>query len=305
MTDHALVHAVVVTYSPDLDALDALLAALVPQVRATWVIDNGPGTPDLAALARRHGARLHALGHNAGIARAQNVGLELALDDGATHVLLSDQDSVPEPTMVDHLLDGLGRGERQERGPVGAVGPIAGDVRSGSEELVYVPRRWGPRRARPADVDADGLVDAAFLIASGCLLPADVVRDVGPMNADWFIDHIDLEWGLRARAGGYRLLAVTDARLDHSLGDRLVKIPGRAQEVHVHSPVRTYYLARNTILLVRSGLLPAAWRVGYVVWLAKYAAFNVVAVPGRIERARRMMRGVADGLLRRTGPAAS
>jgi rhamnosyltransferase len=287
------VHAVVVTYSPDLDALGALLAALTDQVAATWVIDNGPGAPGLATLAGRHGARLHALGHNAGIARAQNVGIELALDEGATHVLLADQDSVPGSAMVDELLAGIDRGERQGRGPVGAVGPLAGDVRSGSEELVYVARRWGPRRAGPGVVDADGLVEAAFLIASGCLVPADVLREVGPM------------WGLRARRGGYRLLAVTAARLDHSLGDRLVKIPGRAQEVHVHSPVRTYYLARNTILLLRSGLLPPAWRVGYAVWLAKYAAFNVVAVPGRIERARRMMRGVADGLLRRTGPAAS
>ncbi|MGC5616609.1 glycosyltransferase family 2 protein [Georgenia sp. Z1491] len=295
--------AVVVTYSPDLDRLDPLVAGLGEQCASVVVVDNGPGGSGLADLCERRGAELVALGGNTGIAHAQNVGIERAVSAGATHVLLSDQDSLPAPDMVPELLAGLERGAEQGRGPVGAVGPVAGDVRSASEELVYVPRRWGPRRALPTDVDDDGLIDAAFLIASGCLLPAAALHDVGAMNDDWFIDHVDLEWGLRARRAGYRLLAVTSARLDHSLGDSLVKLPGRAQEVHVHSAFRTYFLARNTVLLLRSGLLPPAWAVGYAVWLGKYVAFNSLVVPGRIDRFRRMMRGVADGVLGRTGPA--
>ncbi|MGC5628442.1 glycosyltransferase family 2 protein [Georgenia sp. Z1344] len=295
--------AVVVTYSPDLERLDPLLTALGAQCARVVVVDNGPGGSGLEAACERHGAELVALGENTGIANAQNVGIERAVADGATHVLLSDQDSLPAPDMVAELLAGLDRGEGQGRGPVGAVGPVAGDVRSETEELVYVSRRWGPRRARPDEVDDDGLIDAAFLIASGCLVPAAVLERVGPMNADWFIDHVDLEWGLRARRAGYRLLAVTTARLDHALGDSLVKLPGRAQEVHVHSAFRTYFLARNTVLLLRSGLLPPAWAVGYAVWLGKYVAFNSLLVPGRIDRARRMMRGVVDGVLGRTGPA--
>lgn len=298
-----VVGAVVVTYSPDLERLDPLLGALAAQCAGVVVVDNGPGGPELEAACERAGAELVALGENTGIAHAQNVGIERAVAAGATHVLLSDQDSLPAPDMVAELLSGLERGREQGLGPVGAVGPVAGDVRSESEELVYVARRWGPRRALPADVDADGLVDAAFLIASGCLVPADVLSRVGTMNAEWFIDHVDLEWGLRARRAGYRLLAVTSARLDHSLGDSLVKLPGRAQEVHVHSAFRTYFLARNTVLLLRSGLLPPAWAVGYVVWLGKYVAFNSLLVPGRIDRARRMMLGVVDGIVGRTGPA--
>ena len=293
--------AVVVTYRPDVARTRDLLGALAAQCGHVVVVDNGsPAAGELAAACAAAGAELVALPGNEGIARAQNVGIERAAALGAQAVLLSDQDSMPAPDMVDRLLAGLGRATAAGH-RVAAVGPVSSDTRSTTEQMVYVVRRWGPRRARP-DEARDGLVEAAFLIASGCLVTAEALAAVGPMNEAWFIDHVDLEWGLRARRQGLDLLAVTDARLDHELGDRLARVPGRAQEVHVHAPVRNYYLARNTVLLVRSRLMPPAWSVGYVVWLAKYAAFNLVALAPRRERAAMLARGLRDGLLGRTGP---
>jgi rhamnosyltransferase len=267
------------------------------------VVDNGSpaGVRDeLAAACDAVSAELVPLERNEGIARAQNIGIARARSAGADAVLLSDQDSLPAPDMIDRLL--AGRDRARDRGlRVAAVGPVSSDTRSTTEQMVYVTRRWGPRRARPEEAQ-DGLVDAAFLIASGCLVDVAALDAVGAMNEAWFIDHVDLEWGLRARRVGYHLLAVTDARLDHQLGDRLTKLPGRAQEVHVHSPVRTYYLVRNTVLLIRSGLMGLAWRLGYAVWLAKYLAFNALLATPRRRRVALMARGLRDGLRRRTGP---
>ncbi|WP_123914017.1 glycosyltransferase family 2 protein [Georgenia muralis] len=293
--------AVVVTYRPDLARTRLLLEALAAQCGRVVVVDNGSSvTAALAEVCAHAGAELVPLPVNEGIARAQNVGIERATTLGAWAVLLSDQDSMPAPDMVDRLLDGLRRATAAGL-RVGAVGPVSSDTRSATEQMVYVARRWGPRRARPEEAH-DGLVEAAFLIASGCLVTVEALAAAGPMNEAWFIDHVDLEWGLRARRHGFDLLAVTDARLDHELGDRLARVPGRAQEVHVHAPVRNYYLARNTVLLIRSGLMPLGWSVGYVVWLAKYAAFNLVAVAPRRARATMLARGLRDGLLGRTGP---
>jgi rhamnosyltransferase len=297
-----VVVAVMVTYEPTPDLSGPLLEALTAQVDRVIVVDNG-STPGLAGplvtQAERLGAEVLLLGANRGIATAQNVGIRRARELGAGAVLLSDQDSLPAPDMVETLLSGLDRA--RARGVlVAAVGPVSTDTRSADEQMVYVPRRWGPRRARPDDVHG-GLIDTAFLIASGCLADMAALEAVGAMNDDWFIDHVDLEWGLRARAAGYHLFAVTDARLDHELGDRLTKLPGRAQEVHVHSPTRTYYLTRNTVLLVRSDLMGWRWRVGYVVWLAKYVAFNSLLVGQRRQRVALMWRGLRDGLAGRTG----
>jgi rhamnosyltransferase len=98
------------------------------------------------------------------------------------------------------------------------------------------------------------------------------------------------------------MYGVPTARLGHHLGDRTVRLPGRRHGVHIHSPVRNYYMSRNTLLLVRSGLLPPAWRVGYVFWIIKYAVFYVLMIRPRWERCRLLVRGLADGLRGRTGP---
>ncbi|MPV38978.1 glycosyltransferase family 2 protein [Georgenia subflava] len=303
MTDEPTVVAVVVTHRPRPELVTPLLEALAAQCAHVVVVDNGSSAQavaDLRASGARLGVDVVALASNEGIAHAQNVGIARARELDADWVLLSDQDSLPAADMVEQLLAGARRATaRGDR--VAAVGPVSSDTRSSTEQMVYVSRRWGPRRARPDEVH-DGLVDAAFLIASGCLIEAAALDEVGGMNADWFIDHVDLEWGLRARRAGYGLYAVTDAHLDHELGDRLTKLPGRAQEVHVHSPVRTYYLTRNTVLLIRSGLMSRAWSVGYVVWLAKYVAFNSLLAAPRRRRIPLMVRGLRDGLRGRVGP---
>ena len=298
----AHVVAVVVTFLPEAAALTQLLDALTPQVGHVVVVDNGSPLESITAIRRAlHGTagELVALPENMGIAAAQNVGIARALALGATHVMLSDQDSLPSPDMVDELLDGLARAVAAGS-PVGAVGPLTVDDRHPGASLLFAARRWGPRRA---DLPSDprGLVPVAFLIASGCLIPVEVLADVGPMREDWFIDHIDLEWGLRARRSGYSLFGVVSARLDHRLGDRLVRLPGRERELHIHSATRNYYMARNTVLLIRSGLLPLAWQLGYVAWITKYAGFYVLAVAPRTHRARLLLAGFADGVLGRTG----
>lgn len=293
-----------VTYRPPLTATETLLHALASQVGALLVVDNGSESSDLAALrkcAEAVGAEVLSLETNRGIAAAQNVGIRRARDLGMTSVLLSDQDSLPAPDMVDRLLDGLERA-RASGLRVAAVGPVTVDERNAGAPLVFSDHRWGPRRA---DVPATpgALVETTFLLASGCLVDLAAIDDVGPMNEDWFIDHIDLEWGLRARRRGYHLFAVVGAVLGHSLGDRTQHIPGRERDVHIHSPIRNYYMARNTLLLVRSRLMPRAWRIGYLAWIAKYAVFYGIAVRPRAFRARLMARGLADGVRGRTGPA--
>ncbi|WP_136313931.1 glycosyltransferase family 2 protein [Actinomyces procaprae] len=294
-----VVVAVVVTFNPDHDVTE-LLRVLDQQCDRVLVVDNGSSAAVLSRIedaAASTGAELLALGGNRGIAAAQNVGIARARELGASHVLLSDHDSLPAPGMVKRLLRGF-----DSTGRVAAVGPLPQEERAGADQLVYVRRRWKPGRATPAELDTD-LLDVAFLIASGCLVSMAALDAVGAMDESLFIDHVDLEWGLRAHRAGYRLLVAPAAGLHHSLGDDVVMLPGRSQPVHVHGPARNYYLARNTIALVRRrALMPWRWRVRYVYWLAKYTAFNGL-LPDRAKERRRMLRqGIRDGLRGRSGP---
>ena len=240
------------------------------------------------------------LGVNRGIAAAQNVGIEHALRLGATHVLLSDDDSLPAPDMVERLVTAIRSPEPPGR--VAAVGPVTIDPRTGTAPLVFTDQRTGPRRI-PALPTKDGeQVDVAFLIASGCLIDVAALREVGTMNADLFIDHVDLEWGVRARTAGWSLRVVIGAELTHSLGDGTRPVPWRSRAVHIQAPMRNYFMVRNTVWLIRGRLLPSAWRRGYSWWLTRYIGYYVLAVRPRRQRTRLMAAGLLDGLRGRLGP---
>jgi rhamnosyltransferase len=299
--------AVVVTYRPDTAALATLLEALGPQVEQVVVVDNGtPGDDVRRTLATAlPGARLVELGANRGIAAAQNRGIETARALGASHVLLSDQDSVPAPDMVRRLLAALDDAAGSPAGRLVAVGPVTVDERTGAAPLVFTAQRSGPRRAPELPTEDGALVDVPFLIASGTLIDVAVLDEVGPMDESLFIDHVDLEWGMRAQRAGLRLAVVIGARLSHSLGDDTRRVPWRSRHVHVQSVERSYYMVRNTLVLVRGDLLPAAWRRGYLLWLVRYVGFYVLAVPPRLRRLRLMVRGAGDALRGRTGPLTS
>ena len=295
--------AVAVTYEPDLAAFRDLLGALTPQVTRVVVVDNGtpePALGELSAIVAGAEGIFEPLGDNLGIAAAQNTGIERAEALGATHVLLSDDDSLPAPDMVDRLVAAIRC--PSPAGRVAAVGPVTIDPRTGTAPLVFTDQRTGPRRIPELPTTDGAQAEVAFLIASGCLVDVAALRDVGPMNAELFIDHVDLEWGVRARRAGWSLRVVVGAQLTHSLGEGTRPVPWRSRAVHIQAPVRNYYMVRNTVWLIRGTLLPAAWRRGYVWWIARYIGYYLLAVAPRWRRARLMAAGLWDGLRGRLGP---
>ncbi len=330
------VTAVVVTHHPDIAQLVQLLDILHAQVGQVVIVDNGSGPALAAALAPalsvrgREGWELLRKRDNLGIAAAQNLGAERALArPGCQYVLLCDQDSLPAPCMVQQLRAALLAPPAAGAAPLAAAGPWTVDQRSGARAVLVVDRGRGPRRwlppplqtspqaplqtpapapqARPAPgtaapIGAASLFDVALLIASGSLLPAAVLQRLRGMRGDYFIDHVDTEWCLRARAAGYRLAVVPAAQLRHRLGDtvRTVWFFGRRQ-VAWHTPLRDYYMFRNTLLMLRDLTLSDAWR-RHLLWrLLQYAAYFLVLGDQRVLRLRRMLLGLRHGRSRSAG----
>lgn len=293
----ASVIAIVVTYQPDLAALQRQFEALAPQVAAVAIVDNG-SRDDLAAwlAAQPAAGAAHAvlpLGTNRGIAAAQNAGIAWARERSASHVLLMDQDSLPAPRMVAALLAASGA-----QPSVAAVGPRYLDIRQDNPPPFI--RVEGLRLRRLACEPGRPVVPVDYLIASGCLIPMAALDVVGTMREDLFIDYVDIEWGLRARSAGLQSYGACEAAMSHSLGDAPVHFAGRA--IPVHSPLRHYYHVRNAVLLYREPWVPLNWKLvdGWRL-LLKFGFYSLMTVP-RWRHFTMMLRGAWHGLRGRVGP---
>jgi rhamnosyltransferase len=292
--------AVIVTYFPVPHEIGRLIEAIAPQVARVIVVDNTPGDGTLPV----HGqsAEVIRVGSNVGLAKGQNIGIQRARAIGATHVMLFDQDSEPTPHMVQTLLAAVY--EIESRGVrVAAVGPRWLD-RSTREAAPFIRVGWtGLRHVRRQDA-AGGLIDVDFLIASGSLIPTRVLEDVGTMDEVLFIDHVDIEWAFRAAARGYKLYGVNDAVLFHNLGESRRRVwLGKWWKVPVHSPLRNYYFARNTILVDRRPYVGWRWRFSSCLRLGALGLCFATQVPPRLPRIKAFLLGVRDGLVGRGGPA--
>ncbi|MBA2964828.1 MULTISPECIES: glycosyltransferase family 2 protein [Ramlibacter] len=295
--------AVIVTYHPDLPTVERLLGLLRDEVQSVFVVDNGSSEQvlerlDAAAVAA--GAVVVRLGRNRGIAAAHNEGIALASRAGLDYVLLFDHDSLPEPGMAAGLL-AAHETHNKEGQRVAGVGAMWVDQRSGRRGRFYRIRRG---RIVGMDLADDApAVEVDFLISSGSMLSLEAVRAIGAMREDFFIDHVDTEWCLRARRAGWLLYGVPAAQISHALGDSTRRVwLGRWREVALHSPERNYYEVRNTFLLLRTPGIGANWTVALLMRVAQQLVFYGLGVAPQGRRIARMARGMRDGLLGRGGP---
>lgn len=292
--------AVVVSYHPQPQQLAALLASLASQVRHVVLIDNGSGVETqrtLQALAQNGAIDFIPQSVNGGIAQAQNAGIEFALRRGSDFVWLMDQDSLPQPGTLTTLLSAL----VQLPARTAAVGPCFVDRRTGQQSH-FVRFRHGLLKRQPQAAGQE-IVPVDFLIASGMLIPAQVLRVVGLMDEGLFIDHVDTEWCLRAGAAGYRLFGVTQARMAHELGDGSIRLGvfGRRAFPN-HHPLRYYYGTRNVLLLLRHGYIPLLWRITLLLRGLLISVCGLLLLPKKLLRIKMMVRGLVDGMARRVGP---
>lgn len=306
-----LVIAIVITYNPREAELLDLLRALHTQVGHTIVVDNASQS-NISSIVGSLGfikSEVLIMPTNIGIAAAQNAGIERAMRIGASHILLSDQDSLPAVNMVDELLYAIMNYSRTyPYKKIAAAGPATVDSRSGKlatfvVENAGLPQRWKfPKDATKIPAH----LEVGFLIASGTLIPIDAFKDIGMMQSSYFIDHVDTEWCFRAKAAGYILLGIPLARLKHSLGDTVKQIWFfGTRQVMYHTPQRDYYMFRNTLLMLRQTRMSMIWKLHFLFRIFQFAAYFLVFANQRRYRSFCMLKGLMHGYLGTSGPLKS
>lgn len=302
LTNEFNIVAVIVTYQPKFEPLNQLLTALIHQVDQIVIIDNASDV-SIEAWQTQHQivkTKIITLKENQGIASAHNIGILWAQNIGAEFVLLMDQDSIPALNMVETLrLAYLQAVTHFNKQPI-AAGPICIDTRSSRKSFFVieqngVPMRWRLKSNLPP---YDFLNEVSFLISSGTLINLKALLNTGGMRSNYFIDHVDTEWCFRARAKGYVLLGVPNANMKHTLGDKVKNIWFFGwRQVSYHTPLRDYYMFRNTLLLFRDVKTTLLWRF-YLIWrLMQFLIYFLIFSSQRLHRLYLILLGIKHGLL--------
>ncbi|HEY0342910.1 MAG TPA: glycosyltransferase family 2 protein [Steroidobacteraceae bacterium] len=279
--------AAIVTYFPQPESA-ANLTALAAQVGRLLVIDNGSSPETLQPVesaARDVGATVVHLGSNFGIAKALNTGLQLAGERGYRWLATFDQDSHPDPQMLQEMGAAFAAYPGSDR--VGLIAPVHVDRRAG---IVVSDRR------REESGPTWHVIRTTM--TSGNLVNIDAAMKVGGFDDSLFIDYVDNEFCLRLRRRGYRVLEAPRAQLSHALGNMELRNLGilRAGITH-HAALRRYYITRNRLLVWQQyWRCEPAWVLRDMRRFLSESAGIVFFEKDTAAKVRMTLRGIRDAL---------
>jgi hypothetical protein len=207
------------------------------------LIDNGSGDESAAVLEKElPEIPLLALPENLGFAGGCNVGLRHAIEQGYKYALLLNNDAFPEADMLTILYQAMSH-EVGMASPKVLYHPERDYISFGGGKqhplLLEVRDHKANQKDRPAWQETE---EVDYLWGTCWLVNLAALPKVGLLDEHFFMYYEDLDWSIRFRQAGFRLLWVGKARLYHHES----RSTGGTD-----SPLRRYYLARSSVLFFR------------------------------------------------------
>jgi len=260
-----LVGVVTVLFGGD-DVVEGFFESLAGQddvPMRVYVIDNNP-TPALTErcrdLAAHHGIDAVCVfnDENVGVARGNNIGIDLALGDGCRWVLLANNDTEFAPGTFSALLAPMRAGELVTTPKI---------LFPGSDRRIwYAGGRLGawtsctphigfdePDRGQFDAEDHTGYAPTCFM-----LIDASVFSRVGTMDERYFAYYDDTDFVWRMRRAGLRIRYVPGSVVIHKVG---------SSTGGVESPFTLFHGNRNRVYFIRKNYrgLRRVSALGYVL----------------------------------------
>lgn len=286
------VATVVVAYNPDLLRLREIVHSALEATQRIIIVNNGDDVlAEVPGLVLPGVSIIHNK-ENVGIAEALNLGIQAAFaEEEISQVLLLDHDSRLSAAAIIELHQVL-----EELRADGCSRAIAGAYYTNHETgLPAITLRATGLRVVRAPLDLGARYEAVdMVITSGSMLTRDAWDCVGPMDAALFIDLVDLDWCLRARTRGVKVVICSRAGMDHELGKGMRTFFGKP--IVRHEPIRNYYFIRNSLWLARRPWTPIAWALNLVWRAAAISVLYPMIMDERRARLRFVLKGLRDGL---------
>jgi hypothetical protein len=236
-----------------LACLASLEANTYPNHRAI-VLDNHSTDGSVEAIRSTFPrVQVFPLPENRGYTGNNNVGIRLALGQGADWVFVLNEDTLLDANCLSELIR-VGTSDAR----IGMLGPM---VYHHDEPNVIQSaggvfgRGWEGEHLGKNEMDHGQFSaphDVAWLTGCALFVRRAVIEQTGMFDERLFIYYEETEWCLRARRAGWRLVHVPQAKLWHK-GVRRDYRP---------NPSFTYYMTRNRFLMLAKHHAPPS------VWLA-------------------------------------
>jgi hypothetical protein len=235
-----------------------------------------------------------ALGANLGYAGGNNIGIRLAIRDGADAVWVLNNDTLVADDALQKMI-----ATARERPDAGIVGACLLEWRSSTIQALGGARYVWPLTRHHAvgrgwHLSRVGALSGSpvdYIAGASMFIPTSTVQEIGLLSEDYFLYGEDLDYSERCRASGRALVVAPGARVWHRSSASL----GSGTSLTSRSTVAAYYGSRSAVILIRRfrpHLLPVVVPVRILLALLFVAR-------ARPRLAGATLRGVAAGLAAR------
>lgn len=220
----------IVTFNPDIDRLKNNITAILPQVDQLVIVDNGSKNIDIIEELTES-LTLIKLYKNKGIAAALNVIGQYAIDHEYEWFLTLDQDTVVRDNLIETYLHYTHL-------------PQIGLLSIGYKDL---------NKEENSFKDNNNVVEKIDLaITSGTLMNTKSFKQTKGFDDKMFIDLVDFDICIQLKRLGYYIYQLNLVGFFHEIGEGKERLfRGRTVFVYNHSAFRKYYIARNSIYLIK------------------------------------------------------
>lgn len=216
---------IVTAYYPNIDDFIHNIKTYVDGLSQLIIWDNTPGNyTDLDAAINHLNIpyiSIHHTGNNDYLARPFNYCIKEVLNSDFTHILTMDQDSFFEEDNFRLYIQ---------------------KIDANKDPLIML---FCPAKTENPIIDKDE-IEVTNTITSGTIFKLDIFKKIGYFREDFLIYMIDIEFSMRVKKHGFKILSYPHILLNHYTG--YAKTNKLGLHIDNYSAQSTYYIIRNVIL---------------------------------------------------------
>lgn len=240
---------------------------------------------------------------NLGFTGGNNAGIDFAMQKDYELLLLLNNDTIVEPNFLGILVDTLVSNEE-----IGAVQPkiLYNKERS---RIWNAGGKFNPffslaRTIGEGEIDKgqyDETRETEWITGCALLIRSEVIAKVGKESDIFFYGcYDDLEWSIRIKEGGYKLMYCPEAIIYHDVMSAALEVEGKKKSI---KPFFHYLVNRNHWFFIRLHTKGLYRVTSYAYQLIKFLGyFAYFLVKGRFFKLKAFVHGFFNGIVQPMDP---